>query len=437
VKKRGQPVKTGGGIARGARTLSRLSDRAVRAFVAKRRAGQAVPTKLSDGGGLYLMMTPAGTAVWRLKYRLGGKEKLYAVGVYPGVGLEAARAEREAVKAYLREGRDPVKAWQLGRAAMATASDTTFDGVASDWLARRKRDWSSVHYDTSRRALDRDVLPFLGRLPVSDITPAMVARVIEAVTRRGAHDTAGRTLQHVTCVFRLAQARGLRSDNPAVPVREVLARRKPVQRRPALLEIPALQDFLRRAELAPLSPAVRQAHRLCAFTAARIGNVGEAQWPEFDLDADITSWTIPRAKMKARARPHDHKVLLGPTIARELRDWRALTGGVGHLFPSPTGGPYVTREAIEKAYRQTLGMAGKHSPHGWRAAFATLARDAGFAREVVELTLDHIHDNAVARAYDRGQRLIERRQLMDWWDATLTGTPPDANVLPLRKAGAR
>jgi integrase len=82
-------------------------------------------------------------------------------------------------------------------------------------------------------------------------------------------------------------------------------------------------------------------------------------------------------------------------------------------------------------------MAGKHSPHGWRAAFATLARDAGFAREVVELTLDHIHDNAVARAYDRGQRLIERRQLMDWWDATLTGTPPDANVLPLRKAGAR
>ncbi len=434
MTKREEPAKSGGGIVRGTRALNRLSDRTVRAFIAKRRAGHSNPTKLSDGGGLYLTITPAGTAAWRLKYRLGGKEKLYAVGVYPGVGLEAARAEREAVKAYLHEGRDPVKARQLGRAAMATASDTTFGGVTADWLARRKRDWSTVHYDTSRRAFDRDVLPFLGRLPVSDITPAMVARVIEAITRRGAHDTAGRTLQHVSCVFRLAQARGLRADNPAAPVREVLARRKPVQRRPALLEIPALQEFLRRAELAPLSPAVRQAHRLCAFTAARIGNVVEAEWAEFDLDADIPSWAIPRAKMKARARPHDHRVLLGPTIARELRDWRALTGGVGHLFPSPAGGSYVTREAIEKAYRVTLAMAGKHSPHGWRAAFATLARDAGFAREVVELTLDHIHDNAVARAYDRGQRLVERRQLMEWWDATLAGAPSETNVLPLWKA---
>lgn len=178
--------------------------------------------------------------MWRLKYRLGGdKERLYSVGAFPGIGLEAARVEREAVKAYLREGRDPVKARQLGRAAASTASDTTFGGAAEDWLARRRRDWSKIHYETSRRALDR----------------------------------------------------------------------------------------------------------------------------------------------------------------------------------------------------VTLAMAGKHSLHGWRSSFATLARDAGFAREVVELTLDHIHDNSVARAYDRGARLTERRQLMDWWDATLTGVPYGADVIPFRKTG--
>lgn len=137
------------------------------------------------------------------------------------------------MKANLRDGRDPVKSRQLGRAAAVSASDTTFGGMAEDWLARRRRDWSKIHYATSRRALERDVLPFLGRLPISDITPAMIARVIEAVTRRGARDAAAKVLWHCICVFRLAQARGLCLENPAVPVREVLPRRKEVQRRPA------------------------------------------------------------------------------------------------------------------------------------------------------------------------------------------------------------
>lgn len=425
-----------GGIARGARAINRLSDRAVRAFIAKRRAGRVAPTKLADGGGLYLTTTPAGTAVWRLKYRLAGKERLYSVGTYPDVGLEAARTERDVVKAYLREGRDPVKARQLGRAAASTASDTTFASVTEDWLARRRRDWSRIHYTTSRRALERDVLPFLGKLPVSDITPAMVARVIEAITGRGTRDTAAKVLWHCVCIFRLAQARGLCQENPAVPVREVLPRRKAVRRRPALLDITALRDVLRRAELAPLSPAVRLANRTVAFTAQRLGNVVAAEWKDFELDTDVPCWTIPRATMKAREREHDHRVLLGPTIARELREWRALTGGTGFVFPSPMGGRHITREALEKVYRVTLKMADKHTLHGWRASFSTLTRDAGFDREVVELTLDHIHDNAVARAYDRGQRLEERRRLMDWWDAQLTGAPQGADVIPIRKSGA-
>jgi integrase len=228
----------------------------------------------------------------------------------------------------------------------------------------------------------------------------MVVAVLRPIVERGARETAGRVLQHVGGVFRYAEGLGLVDRDPSAAAREVLPRAAMPGRLAALLDVPSLRDLLRRADLAPLSPPVRMAHRLCAFTAARVGNVVEAEWAEFTLDDEIPAWTIPRAKMKSKDKHHAHRILLGPTIAAELRAWRALAGTEGFLFRSPMGNAHITREGIERAYSRTLGMLGKHTPHGWRAAFSTLARDAGFERDVVELTLDHITDNATARAYD-------------------------------------
>ena len=340
------------------------------------------------------------------------------------------------MKAHLSEGREPVKARQLSRATTATASGSTFGGAAESWLAQRQKEWSPLHYEKSKRALERDVLPLLGKLPIADVTPAMVARAIETIMKRGAAETASKTLWHCVCIFRLAQARGLVRENPALPVREVLPRRKLRGQRPALLDIKLLGDLLRRMETAPLTPAVRVAHRLVAFTAGRVGNVVDAEWREFELDSDMPSWTVPRKKMKTRVRKHDHKVLLGPTIAAELRIWHGVTGGHGNLFLSPNTGKPITREALEKSLRVTLGMEGKHSVHGWRASFSTLARDAGYSRDVVELTLDHIHDTETARAYDRGERLAERLKLMRWWDRELSKAQQGTGVTPIRASGA-
>ncbi|MGQ0654426.1 MAG: tyrosine-type recombinase/integrase [Betaproteobacteria bacterium] len=421
-----------GGIS--SRALNKLSDLKIRSFISKTKAGNAPATKLSDGGGMYLAVTPAGTPVWRVKYRLGGREKLYAIGTYPDITLDAARAEREAIKGRLREGRDPVQARKLDRAAATTAGENTFETVTHDWLEKQRQGWSGIHYDKSKRASDRDVLPRLGKLPVSDITPAMVAGIIEAIVKRGARDTAARVLQHIGGVFRLAQARGLCRENPAVPVREVLPRKKENGRRPAFLEWKALGAVLRGAEAARLSPAVRMAHRLCAFTAARISNVVMAEWREFDLDADVPVWIIPRKKMKAQDRAHDHKVILGPVIAAEPREWRSVIGGKGYVFPSPAKDKHITRESLEKVYRVTLELEDKHTPHGWRAAFSTLARDNGFDRDVVELALDHLHDNEVVRAYDRGERLQQRVKLKAWWGDQLAQAERGADVVAIRKA---
>lgn len=415
----------------------RLTDRAVRNWVAKAKANKADTTQQSDGGGLRIKLTPSGTAVWRIKYRLEGVEQQYAVGVYPEISLEEARDQRDRVKAWLREGRDPVQARRVEKAQKTATTADTFSAVTEAWLAKEKRDWSAIHYRKSKRALERDVLPELGRLPVAEITPAMVTAVIEAVLRRGVRDTAAKLLQHVTGIFSYAQSKGMRPDNPATPALEVLPKAKRPQGRPALLRFRELGDVLRRAEAARLSPAVRMAHRLCAFApGARISNVVGAEWREFDLDADVPMWVIPRKKMKSQDRHHDHKIILGSVIAEELREWRRTIGSAGCLFPGVTGGKHITRESLEKAYRVTLALADKHSPHGWRAAFATLARDdedQDFDRDVVELTLDHIHDTDVVRAYDRGERLQKRIKLMAWWNEQLAQAQRGADVVPLKK----
>jgi integrase len=412
-----------GGIAAG-----KLSDKAVKAFVAKAERGK----KLADGGGLHLFITPAGGSTWRIKYRLDGKEKIYSIGPYPLVALAAARVELGEVKALLLEGKDPVSNRRVNRAAHSASTDNTFQAVAQEWLTMKQKEWSVTHHTKSSRAFERDIYPMLGKLPVASITPAMVATAIQDINKRDVLETATRILQHLNGVFRYAQAKGLCRDNPAAPAREVLPRKKDSGRMPALLDYVALGDVLRRAQLARLSPAVHLAHRLCAFTASRIGNIVNAEWSEFQLEGEEPVWTIPRAKMKVTNRDLDHRIPLCAEIAGELRRWQTMIGKRGYVFPSPAGGKHIGRESIEKVYRVTLGLAGKHSPHGWRSAFSTLARDHGFERDVVELALDHAHDNEVARAYDRGERFVQRKELYKWWGDRLAMAQQGAKILPLK-----
>lgn len=410
----------------------KLTDKACKAFVAQKSHGK----KLSDGGGLYLFITPAGSAVWRIKYRIDGKEKTYSIGSYPVISLAVARTDLAEAKALLREHKDPVTQRRINRAESSAASDNTFEAMASEWLRMKQREWSAGHYTKSVRAFERDIYPAIGKLPIASITPAIVAKAIEDIHKRDVLETATRILQHLSGVFRYAQAKGLCRDNPALPAREILPRKKNSGRMPALLEFVSLGDVLRRADMARTSPSVRMAHRLCAFTAARIDNIITAEWKEFDLDSDQAIWTIPRTKMKVKSRFIDHRIPLPDEITSELKQWQAISNRKGFLFPSPTGNKHIGCESIEKMYRVTLGLRGIHVPHGWRSSFSTLARDHNFERDVIELALDHAHDNEVARAYDRGERFGKRIKLFDWWGKQLVAAQHGATIIPMKNKTA-
>ena len=432
-------AKTSGGIIGGIQaksnwiknmvggTSGKLTDKGIKSFIARKVIG----SKLADGQGLYLLITRAKTASWRIKYRIEGKEKSYTIGTYPQSSLAQARLELKEVKASLNKGRDPVVARRITMAQAAAHSESTFRAVAEEWFAMKEKEWSLTHHTKSKRAFERDIYKALGELPIESITPSVIAKAIETINKRDVLETATRILQHLNGVFRYAQAKGLCEINSAAPVKEILPRKKTNGRMPALLDWNSLGALLRAAEAARLSPSVRAAHRLLAFSATRISNVVQAEWKEFDLDADIPIWVIPRAKMKDHTRIGDHRIPLGPQITAELKQWGKLFGRKGYVFPSPTGNQFISRESLEKAYRVTLNMSGKHAPHGWRSAFSTLARDNGFEQDVVELALDHAHGNEVVRAYDRGERFTQRVGLYKWWGEKLTQAQNGAEVIEL------
>lgn len=379
--------------------------------------------KLPDGGSLYLTALPSGNATWQVRYLHTGKQKTFSIGPAEQKTLTEAREERDQIKKLVESGQDPVTSRRIQRLAIEGQSESTFASVTKDWLDKQKPDWSEIHYTKSKRALERDINPHLGKLPVAQITTIMVATVIEKIQKRGVRDTVAKIFQHVRAIFTFAQAKGLRTDNPAEPVAELLQRAVDPKHHPALLEWHQLGDILRRNDTANMSSAVRMAHRLIAFTGVRISNAVEARRQHFDLDGAPALWTIPRDEMKiqGKGRVHNHKVVLPAQIVGELRRWiNAQPADSEFLFRGNQGRTHISREAIEKALRETLELADKHSPHGWRSAFSTRAKeDTDFDKELVDLCLDHVHNSDTARANDRGERLEKRIALMRWWGDSL------------------
>ncbi|CAN5268625.1 tyrosine-type recombinase/integrase [soil metagenome] len=420
------------------RVLNRLTEQAV-----KRHAKAAEPgKKLSDGGSLYLMRTPAGSAVWRVNYKLGGKARTFALGVYPEISLAEARKERARVRELLRQGKDPNLEKREARLANIRAGDASraarmLSEFAADWLADRrlKKGWSEIHARQVRLQLDRYLLRDYGRVPVPLITQPMMLEAARKLLAKRRYETCAKFLQNTTRLFESARFLGLRPDNPAAGIAEhLIPSGIAVNERPALTKLTDLGGVLRGTDAARISPVVRLALQTVAFTASRIGPVLQAEWREFDLGDDPT-WTVPRRKMKEKRRKYDHVIPLGPTIAAALRAWRSKTAGKGYVFPAPGGAPHLRHETLEKVYRRTLELGDRMSVHGWRSAFSTIAREARdkdgrriWDDEVIDAVLDHSRAGAVQLAYDRRELLEEKRRLLFWWDSQLSaaqhGTKP-------------
>ena len=390
----------------------------------------AKPSKLSDGKGLYLLVSPAGSKLWRWKYRVLGKEKVLALGAYPAVSLAQAREGQDKARKMLATGNDPMVIRKADKLASRAVAENSFESVARKWWDHWKPARSEQHAGQVMRRFEADVFPHIGARPVTEIQASELVAMLKAVSGRGANDLAQRALQTSGQVFRYAIAHGLAKRNPAADIKpsDVLPSRQ--KQNMARIDGKELPELMRRIDAYQGTPITRMAMKLMAMTFVRTTELIGARWDEFDLE-DMR-WDIPASRMKMKT---PHIVPMSTQAVSILKTLHLVTGHSPLLFPGERDHEKsMSNNTILKAL-QRMGYKGRMTGHGFRGVASTLLHEMGFDHAHIELQLAHQERNEVSAAYNHATYLRQRATMMQHWSDYLDACTKE-KVLPFKRTAA-
>jgi integrase len=400
-----------------AKPINKLS-----ALEVEKAKGKTANYKLSDGGGLYLLVTPSGGRLWRLNYRFDGKQKTLFLKTYPEVSLGDARERRDEARKLLANGIDPdtvisnkakkimAEAEKADEQKQAAYGLNTFEKVARDWHASKISDWSDSHADRLMRQLVRDVFPVIGSRHISDVEFTDIVAILRQVSIRTL-ETAHRLKIAFHGTFRYAMREGLIKHNPATDFREVLPTVKP-KHMAAPTDPKKVAELIRAIDTFSGSFIVKCALQLAPLLFCRPGELRHAEWREIDIDS--AAWSIPAEKMKLR-KPH--LVPLSQQVIEIMKRLQPLTGSGKYLFPCHRSPLRCMSENSINAALRRLGFEKEEiTGHGFRAMARTMLHEIlHFQPDVIEAQLAHAVPDRLGAAYNRTQFIEERRKMMQTW----------------------
>jgi integrase len=385
--------------------------------------------KLADEKGLYLLVTATGSKLWRLKYRIGGKEKKLALGAYPEIGLKDARARRDEARKVAQAGSDPALAKREARIAKRIAAGNTFAVVAEEYIAKLEAEGRADVTIGKTRWLLGKLAPALGSRPVSEISPHELLSVLKASERAGHRETARRLRSFASRVFRYAVATARATVDPAQPLLGALI--APVAKHHAAITDPVeLGGLLRAIESYSGQPITKLAMQFTAHVFQRPGEVRQAEWSEIDFDKAV--WTIPAARMKQR---QPHRVPLSQQAISILGEARAVSGDGRFVFPKLGSSlKPMCENAINGALRRMDYGPDQMTAHGFRSTASTLLNESGkWNPDAIERALSHADGDQVRAAYHHGAHWPERVAMAQWWSEHLAVLRDGADVIPFRQ----
>lgn len=388
------------------------------------------PIKLSDGRGMYLLVNPVGSKLWRWKYRVLGKEKVLSLGAYPDVSLAQARDGVDKARKTLAAGDDPMAKRKADKVASRTAAENSFEAVARKWWANWKPARSEQHAGQVMRRFEANVFPHIGGRPVSEIQAPELVAMLKGIEARGVSDLAKRALQTSSQVFRYAIAHGLAKRNPATDIKpaDVLASRQ--KQNLARIESRELPELLRHIEAYRGTATTRLAMKLMAMTFVRTTELIGARWEEFDLEAG--RWDIPATRMKMKT---PHIVPLSVQAVNLLKTLQLITGHSTMLFPGERDHEKsMSNNTILKALER-MGYKGRMTGHGFRGVASTLLHEMGFDHAHIEIQLAHQERDEVSAAYNHATYLKQRAKLMQHWSDYLENCTT-GKVIPFKRLTA-
>ncbi|UUL83764.1 tyrosine-type recombinase/integrase [Sphingomonas qomolangmaensis] len=391
----------------------------------KAAKGRQKAYKLSDSDGLYLLVAPSGARCWRMNYRHSGKQKTLAFGVWPDTGLAEARAARDAARKVLARGDDPSERIKLDRIAATVAASSSFKAVADEWLLKVEKEGRSPVTMKKLRWLLSFINATIGQRPVASISAHELLIMLRKMEAKGRYETAKRLRSTCSQIFRYAIATARAERDVAADLRGALIVPKHVHR--AAITTPSEAGALLRAiEALEDHPTTGVALRFLPHVFVRPGELRSAEWADFDFGKAV--WTIPPHKTKMRRA---HSVPLSRQTLQILESIKHDAEHSSYLFPSIRSVERPMSENTINAALRRMGYAqDQMTGHGFRALAATLLNEMGlWHADAIERQLAHCDNNAVRRAYTRGEYWEERVRMMQHWSDHLEFLRDGAKVL--------
>ncbi|MGF6438557.1 tyrosine-type recombinase/integrase [Kosakonia sp. 1610] len=380
------------------------------------------PYKMADGGGLYLLVKTNGSRYWRLKYRIDGKEKLLALGVYPDVSLADARAKRDEARKGIAGGIDPLEAKKEQKVEREAQVKNTFQEIALEWHSMKVKKWSAGYASDILEAFKKDVFPFIGQRPIADIKPLELLNVLKKMEDRGATEKAKKVRQRCGEVFRYAIVTGRAEYNPAPDLTSAMQGHESTHY--PFLTTEELPAFFKALTGYSGSELMVLAARLLIITGLRTGELRGALWSEIDTKKAL--WEISAERMKMR-RPHI--IPLSTQALAIIEQIRAMTGQFPLLFPGRNDPSKTMSEASINQVFKRIGYTGRVTGHGFRHTMSTVLHEQGYNTAWIETQLAHVDKNAIRGTYNHAQYLDGRREMLQWYADYMASLEKGGNVV--------
>lgn len=369
------------------------------------------PYKLSDGEGMYLLITSTGK-YWRMDYRYLGKRKTIALGKYPTVTLSDARDRKNSARKTLSNGIDPSNLKKEIRLEAIKTNAITFELVAREWHKKNSPVWSVKNAARTISAFERFIFPFIGNSPISTIKPIEFLETIKKIEKRGNIQTAHRVFRNCGQVFRYAMATDRASSDITIPLKGSLT---PIveKHHSSITDPKKIGHLLKNIDEYDGLFVTKCALQLAPLLFVRPGELRQAEWAEFNLDA--SEWKIPANKMKMKMKV-THIVPLSKQAMKIIKDLQPHTGHCKYLFPSLRSPDRCMSDNTVNAALRRLGYGKEEmTGHGFRSMASTILHEHGWPHDAIERQLAHAERNKVSSAYNYADYLPKRKEMMQKW----------------------
>lgn len=391
--------------------------------IIEKSTAQAKSYRLTDGKGMYLLVTKSGSKLWRLDYTLNKKRNTHALGIFPDITLHEARNLRFEAKKLISEGIDPNQYRKLN---FDNLEKTTFEAIALQWHTKFSTKWSDSHKQRIFRRLEKDVFPWIGARQIKEITSGQLLSVLERVADRGALETAHRIHQNCGAIFRYAIATDRATHDITLALKGAIPPVK-VKHHASITDPKEISALLNVIDGYQGEFTTRCALQLSPLLFLRPGELRHAEWSELNLTGK--EWRIPANKMKMNIT---HIIPLSTQAITIIKELQALTGNEKYLFPSLRSKTRPMSENTINAALKRLGYTKDDmTGHGFRSMASTLLNEMNYNTDAIERQLAHSEANKVKAAYNYAEHLGIRREMMQEWSDFLYKLKQDKNTLVL------